>query len=74
MNHGMKTEIDAAAFRTLVGHFWERSDAQNIDMMELLGSCRNCPLKWHHAEAEARGETLIYEDAREIIYSLPHAE
>lgn len=74
MNPNTKTEIEAAAFRTLVGHFRERTDVQNIDIMELAGFCRNCLSKWYRAEAEARGETLSYEDAREIVYGMPYAE
>ena len=74
MDPNTKTEIEAAAFRTLVGHFRERTDVQNIDIMELAGFCRNCLSKWYRAEAEARGETLSYEDAREIVYGMPYAE
>ena len=74
MNPNTKTEIEAAAFRALVGHFRERADVQNIDLMELAGFCRNCLSKWYRAEAGARGETLSYEEAREIVYGMPYAE
>ena len=39
-------ELEAAAFRTLVAHLRERTDVQNIDLMNLSGFCRNCLSKW----------------------------
>ena len=36
MQEEMRTELEAAAFRRLVEHLRERSDVQNIDLMELL--------------------------------------
>ena len=74
MDRATKTEIEAAAFRTLVTHLRGRADVQNIDLMDLAGFCRNCLSKWYRAEAEARGETLTYDDAREIVYGMPYAE
>jgi hypothetical protein len=69
-----RIEIEAAAFRRLVAHLRERTDVQNIDLMNLAGFCRNCLSKWYSAEAEARGETLDYEQAREIVYGMPYAD
>ncbi|MEL6961699.1 MAG: DUF1244 domain-containing protein [Pseudomonadota bacterium] len=69
-----RTELEAAAFRTLVGHLRERTDVQNIDLMNLSGFCRNCLSKWYRAAAEDRGLDLSYEDAREIVYGMPYAE
>ncbi|TKB38086.1 MAG: DUF1244 domain-containing protein, partial [Mesorhizobium sp.] len=37
-----KRDFEAAAFRRLVAHLRERSDVQNIDLMNLAGFCRNC--------------------------------
>ena len=42
MDDQTRIELEAAAFRTLVAHFRERTDVQNIDMMNLAGFCRNC--------------------------------
>jgi len=42
-----RTELEAAAFRTLVNHLRERTDVQNIDLMNLSGFCRNCLSKWY---------------------------
>ncbi|HHH11148.1 MAG TPA: DUF1244 domain-containing protein, partial [Sorangium sp.] len=62
------------AFRKLVKHFRNNTNIQNIDVMNAAGLCRNCLAKWYRAEAELRGETLSYEQAREIIYGMPYAE
>lgn len=67
-------ELEAAAFRTLVEHLRQRTDVQNIDLMNLAGFCRNCLAKWYRAAAEERGEALDYEQARERIYGMPYAE
>ena len=74
MDDAKRTEIEAAAFRRLVAHFRERTEVQNIDLMELAGFCRNCLSKWYRAEAEALGEEISYEDAREIVYGMPYEE
>ena len=41
-----RTELEAAAFRTLVGHLRDRADDQNIDVMNLAGFSRTCLSKW----------------------------
>jgi uncharacterized protein len=74
MDDQTRTEIEAAAFRRLVAHFRERTDVQNIDVMNLAGFCRNCLAKWYRAAAEERGVELAYDDVRETIYGMPYAE
>lgn len=74
MDEQTRTEIEAAAFRRLVDHLRERSDVQNIDLMDLAGFCRNCLSKWYRAAAEERGIEMDYETAREIIYGMPYTE
>ena len=69
-----RTELEAAAFRTLVAHLRERSDVQNIDLMNLAGFCRNCLSKWYRAAAEERGVPLSDPEAREIVYGMPYDE
>ena len=69
-----RTELEAAAFRRLVGHLRERADVQNIDLMNLAGFCRNCLSKWYRAAAEERGHPLSDPEAREIIYGMPYKE
>ncbi len=66
-----RTELEAAAFRGLVAHLRRRTDAQNIDLMNLAGFCRNCLAKWLLAAAKQRGLDASYEDARSFIYGEP---
>jgi hypothetical protein len=69
-----KRDFEAAAFRRLVGHLRERTDVQNIDLMNLAGFCRNCLSNWYLEAAEAQGTTLSKEESREIVYGMPYAE
>ena len=69
-----QTELEAAAFRTLVDHLRKRTDVQNIDLMNLAGFCRNCLSKWYAAAAEERGIKVDYEAAREKVYGMPYSE
>ena len=72
MNSETKTRVEAAAFRRLLSHLDNHKEVQNIDLMILSGFCRNCLAKWYMAEANALGETLDYDDAREEIYGMPY--
>ncbi|HEX4453130.1 MAG TPA: DUF1244 domain-containing protein [Kofleriaceae bacterium] len=67
-----RTAIEAAAFRRLVEHFRERTDVQNLDVMNLAGFCRNCLSKWYRAAAAERGVELSDPEAREVIYGMPY--
>ena len=72
--HQSQTEIEAAVFRRLVSHLQDRTDVQNIDLMNLSDFCRNCLSKWYVAAAEERGESIDYESARELVYGMPYGE
>jgi hypothetical protein len=74
MDDKTRTELEAAAFRTLVKHLRERTDVQNIDLMNLAGFCRNCLSKWYRAAAEERGLAMTEPQAREIVYGMPFPE
>jgi uncharacterized protein len=74
MDEASRTEFEAAAFRRLVKHLRERTDVQNIDLMELAGFCRNCLSRWYREEAEERGMELSDPEAREIVYGMPYEE
>ena len=69
-----QTELEAAAFRRLVSHFRERTDVQNIDLMNLSGFCRNCLSRWYMEAAIEQGIDLDKEGAREIIYGMPFSD
>jgi predicted N-formylglutamate amidohydrolase len=72
MDAKTKVELEAAAFRRLVAHLRERSDVQNIDLMELAGFCRNCLANWYQEAAQAKGVSLSKEEAREIVYGMAY--
>lgn len=74
MDTQTKTEIEAAVFQRLLQHLDSRKDAQNIDLMNLAGFCRNCLSKWYRAAAEEHGEEIDYDSAREIVYGMPYTE
>ena len=74
MTEQQRLELEAAAFRRLLQHLGERSDVQNIELMNLAGFCRNCLGKWYKAAADERGIALSAEDARDTIYGMPYAE
>ena len=66
-----ETELQAAAFRRLVAHLQERTDVQNIDLMNLAGFCRNCLSKWYAEAASDSDLQLTKDEAREIVYGMP---
>ena len=70
MTKQQQIEIEAAAFRGLVQHLQERSDVQNIDLMNLAGFCRNCMSKWYMAEAKNQGIEMDYPAAQEKVYGM----
>ena len=72
MDKQTQTELEAAAFRSLVGHLQSRSDVQNIDLMILSGFCRNCLSKWYKKAAIENGIDMDYDTAREAIYGMPY--
>lgn len=74
MDDETRTRIEAAAFRRLVEHLRERTDVQNIDLMELAGFCRNCLSKWYRAAAAEEGVEIDDLTAREIVYGMPYDE
>jgi uncharacterized protein len=74
MDEKTRTELEAAAFRKLVEHLRQRTDVQNIDLMNLAGFCRNCLSRWYREGAEAKGIPLADPDAREIVYGMPYKE
>ena len=72
MDDQTRIELEAAAFRGLVKHLQKRTDAQNIDLMNLAGFCRNCLSKWYMAAAKDKGHEMSYDEAREIVYGMTY--
>ncbi len=74
MDDKTRTELEAAAFRRLVDHLRQRTDVQNIDLMNLAGFCRNCLSNWYMDAAGEHGIEMSKAEAREIIYGMPYDE
>ncbi len=69
-----RTELEAAVFRRLVEHLRQRTDVQNIDLMNLAGFCRNCLSNWYEEAAAAQGNPVTREEARKLVYGMPYDE
>jgi len=69
-----RTELEAAAFRTLLAHLNGRKDVQNIELMTLAGFCRNCLSKWYKAAADDIDVELTMDQAREAVYGMPYSD
>ena len=69
-----QTEAEAAAFRSLIAHLQQRSDVQNIDLMNLAGFCRNCLSKWYSAEVRKVDPEFDYADAQKYVYGMTNEE
>jgi uncharacterized protein len=69
-----RIELEAAVLRRLIEHLRNRTDVQNIDLMNLAGFCRNCLSNWMKDAADAKGIALSKEESREAIYGMPYEE
>jgi hypothetical protein len=69
-----RIELEAAVYRRLVEHLRERTDVQNIDLMNLAGFCRNCLSNWMKDAADAQGTPMTKDQSREIVYGMPFDE
>ncbi len=74
MDEQTRIELEAAAFRTLVGYLQEHPEVQNIELMNLAGFCRNCLAKWYLAAAKEQRVDMKEDEAREAIYGMPYGE
>ncbi|EAB6717862.1 DUF1244 domain-containing protein [Salmonella enterica subsp. enterica] len=74
MSDDQRRDFEAAAFRRLLQHLSQRSDVQNIDLMNMAGFCRNCLSNWYREAAENDGVALTKEESREIVYGMPYAD
>ena len=70
MTRQQQIEIEAAAFRGLLKHLQDRTDVQNIDLMNLAGFCRNCLSKWYLTEAKNQGLEMDYAEAQKAVYGM----
>jgi hypothetical protein len=72
MNNEIETKIEAKVFKRLIEHLQNRTDVQNIDLMNLSGFCRNCLSRWYSEAAQENGVDITKDEAREIVYGMPH--
>lgn len=61
-------------FRRLVEHLRQRTDVQNIDLMNFAGFCRNCLSNWMKEAADAKGIAMTKDMSRETVYGMPYEE
>lgn len=74
MDAQTQLELEAAAFRRLRDHLRERTDVQNIDMMNLSGFCRNCLSRWYQEAANERSIEMSKEEGRIEFYGMPFSD
>jgi len=74
MDDKTRTELEAATLRRLLDHLRERTDVQNIDLMNLAGFCRNCLSNWMKEAADQKGISLSKDQSREAVYGMPYDE
>ena len=67
-------ELEAAVYRRLVEHLRNRTDVQNIDLMNLAGFCRNCLSNWMKEAADAKGLAMTKDESRAVVYGMPYDE
>jgi hypothetical protein len=66
-NKKLTMEIQADVFQALIKHLQNKTEVQNIDLMNLADFCRNCLSKWYVTAAKERGMEISYEEARDLF-------
>jgi len=73
-NKNLTMEIESDVFQALIKHLQNKTEVQNIDLMNLADFCRNCLSKWYVVAAKDKGIEISYDEAREIVYGMPYNE
>ena len=73
MDNENKLKIESEVLKKLLSHLQNRTDVQNIDLMNLSGFCRNCLSRWFTEAAQENGVVLDKGDAKEIVYGMTHS-
>ena len=73
MDDKHKLKIESEVLKKILNHLQKRTDVQNIDLMNLSGFCRNCISRWFTEAAKESGIVLNKDDAKEIVYGMPHS-
>ena len=74
INNSLKMEIQSDVFITLIKHLQDKTEVQNIELMNLADFCRNCLSKWYVKYAKEENYDLDYEESRKIIYGMTYSE
>lgn len=75
MDRQTQIELEAAAYRRLRKHLMEdRTDVQNIDLMNLAGFCRNCLSRWYQEAANELGIEMSKDEGRQAFYGMPYED
>ena len=72
MKKNFDRELLAEVAERLINHLKNRTDVQNIDLMNLSGFCRNCLSKWYSEAAKDEGFEIDYETSREKVYGMSY--
>ena len=72
MTKNFDRELLADVAERLIHHLKNRTDVQNIDLMNLSGFCRNCLSKWYSEAAKDEGLEIDYETSREKVYGMSY--
>ena len=72
MTKNFDRDLLADVAERLIHHLKNRTDVQNIDLMNLSGFCRNCLSKWYKAAADEKEIDVSYEEARTEIYGMTY--
>ena len=72
MSDQLDQQTKARAWDLLVSHLQDRTDVQNIQLMEIAGFCRNCMSKWLVKAADEHGQSLEIDAAKSSVYGMPY--
>ncbi|MDB2405065.1 DUF1244 domain-containing protein [Alphaproteobacteria bacterium] len=64
-------KIKAKVLDHLIQHLQNRTDVQNIDLMNLANFCRNCLSKWTVSQSD--GEISL-DEARKWVYDMDYGK
>jgi uncharacterized protein len=75
----LRIQAEAHAFRSLIAHFQERPNVQNMETMTTSGFCRNCLSKWLLTGCRNLGplpldQPLTYDDVSNHVYGMSPKE
>ena len=72
MSDQLEQQTNARAWDLLVSHLQDRTDVQNIQLMEIAGFCRNCMSKWLVKAADEQEQALEIDAAKHSVYGMPY--